>query len=400
MWTSCINQIKQINDRLDSECIQIIEHKMKEMVKNYVVLNKELFKEIEKGENGKDIESFFRVNTMLVHDLGQKYTEIIGEILNYKMKRSDDLYSRMHEIAKRNNLCDEFSVKDENESDTQNECHVLQEQCDDDESTESDVVCNNGIKCSEENNSSEDDDSIPNIGDAAKDTDIDPDISNVSEVIDENQYDFYQAGINLKCPENCADVYFHDMNCFSFYTDFENHMEIFHDDTKPYKCNECDKNFAYKWILIEHHRVHTGDRPYKCKRCDKAFKQQSHIWSHMKCAHSDDRPHQCDKCDLSFKLKGILKEHIRNVHNREKNHECNICHKRFFNKRSWADHCRTHTRERPFKCEVCDKAFRTKGNLSQHKQIHSTEKLFECKKCKRRFQTRKRREGHQKKCLS
>ena len=101
MWTSCVNQIKQINDRLDKECIEIIENKMKEMVKNYVFVNEELFKEIKKKEGSKEIESFFSVNTHLIREMGTKYIESIGEILNYKMKRSDDLYQKCMKLQER-----------------------------------------------------------------------------------------------------------------------------------------------------------------------------------------------------------------------------------------------------------------------------------------------------------
>ena len=58
------------------------------MVRNYVFLNEELFKEIKKEEDAKEIESFCSVNTMLIREIGQKYIGIIGEILNYKMNEN------------------------------------------------------------------------------------------------------------------------------------------------------------------------------------------------------------------------------------------------------------------------------------------------------------------------
>ena len=405
MWTSCINQIKQINGRLDNECSHLIENKMLEMVKNYVFLNKELLEEIEKEENTKEIESFFSVNSQLIRDLGQKYIEIIGEIINYKIKRSDDLYQKMHEIAKKNNLSDDMIVNQENQNNAitahQNDGNTIGIGVDDsglvtDESTESDP----DIVVKEESND-------------PKELSID----------DPNKFGLYEPCINLRCPISDCE----DKDLFEFYVDFEDHMEIFHGDTKPYKCHQCgtkcgskgeyikhikrihkrikhfecdvcQKQFYNKTDWKRHYRVHTGERPYKCNQCDMSFKENGHLASHIKHIHCNKRPFQCFLCNKSFKSEWNLKSHIRNAHNKEIRFKCKYCNKGFFNKSSWLVHCRIHTGEKPFECKACNKKFRAKHELKAHEETHFAEKRFQCKKCHKAFQRSHSRRRHEKKC--
>jgi uncharacterized Zn-finger protein len=50
---------------------------------------------------------------------------------------------------------------------------------------------------------------------------------------------------------------------------------VLEEGKEAYSCSQCGKQFATKYNLKAHTRVHSGERPYSCPACGKAFKQKA-----------------------------------------------------------------------------------------------------------------------------
>ena len=50
------------------------------------------------------------------------------------------------------------------------------------------------------------------------------------------------------------------------------HISRFHENTKKFACDNCDKKFTEKKSLLLHKTtIHEGIKPYKCDYCEKSF---------------------------------------------------------------------------------------------------------------------------------
>ena len=156
-------------------------------------------------------------------------------------------------------------------------------------------------------------------------------------------------------------------------------------DQRPYVCPICQANFARKFFLVEHCRIHTGERPHKCPVCGKGFRQRFHLQRHQG-VHTYQKPYRCTfpGCKKEFTRNTTLVEHTR-THNGERPFKCHHCEKCFTRRADVARHILTHNREKPYVCDICDKGFSQKSYLINHAMVHTGQSRYTCEICEKGF---------------
>ncbi|XP_030607746.1 zinc finger protein ZFMSA12A-like isoform X2 [Archocentrus centrarchus] len=149
-----------------------------------------------------------------------------------------------------------------------------------------------------------------------------------------------------------------------------------------HKCTQCGKCFIYRYELLEHQRLHTGENPYKCSQCGKAFRRSSDLSSHRR-TQCRKAAYICIKCGKSFQS---MQEKFRHqcVHSVQK-FDCSYCGKSFKKMYLLAKHKLTHNQNRIFTCRQCGEVYPGMSELRSHQKIHPPQLSNQCQQCGKFF---------------
>nr|XP_046263585.1 zinc finger protein ZFMSA12A isoform X2 [Scatophagus argus] len=149
-----------------------------------------------------------------------------------------------------------------------------------------------------------------------------------------------------------------------------------------HKCTQCGKCFIYRYELLEHQRLHTGENPYKCTQCGKAFRRTSDLSTHRR-TQCIKAAYVCIKCGNSFQS---IQDRFRHkcVHSVQK-YDCSQCGKSFKKMHLLGKHELTHTQNRIFKCRQCGEVYPSMSELRSHQKIHPPELSNQCMQCGKFF---------------
>ena len=99
----------------------------------------------------------------------------------------------------------------------------------------------------------------------------------------------------------------------------KNHNELKHQKQGRFACDfpECDRDFAYKFNLNRHKKLHTNRKKFCCNfpGCDKKYLHKQNLGDHKEVKHQNKR-FCCDVpgCDRKHTTTNYLKTHQKNVH--------------------------------------------------------------------------------------
>ncbi|XP_055304428.1 zinc finger protein 25-like [Sitodiplosis mosellana] len=169
---------------------------------------------------------------------------------------------------------------------------------------------------------------------------------------------------------------------------------VFCDKTrsKPFQCNQCDKQFITLAHMNYHQSTHNTDKQFACPHCQKIYSGPIALKKHMK-KHQNDFKYQCSQCDEKF----LYKEQLNIHQNRHNNvfHKCSECGKRFLVKSNLTKHIQSHSGLNRKVCPICKNSFSGNSALKTHMlTVHSKSKPYQCEKCSKKFIDQRTLERH------
>lgn len=145
------------------------------------------------------------------------------------------------------------------------------------------------------------------------------------------------------------------------------------DDPRPYKCDQCVKEYIKSKHLARHRRTHL-----ETKRCSECNEMCNNYADHMLKKHGIDlpRPFECDICHKTYRTKTHISTHMRIHRAASRIFACTVCPKTFFFATDLRKHVKTHSQNRSIICDICGDAFKSADTLKCHLRRHTGERPY------------------------
>lgn len=145
------------------------------------------------------------------------------------------------------------------------------------------------------------------------------------------------------------------------------------DDPRPYKCDQCLKEYVKSKHLARHRRTHLETR--HCIDCNLTYHNYA---DHMLKKHGIElpRPFECDICKKTYRTKSNIQSHMRIHRANSKIFACTVCSKAFSFATDMRKHMRTHSLDRSMICDICGDAFKSSDTLKCHMRRHTGERPY------------------------
>jgi len=127
----------------------------------------------------------------------------------------------------------------------------------------------------------------------------------------------------------------------------KDHMKRHHGPNLPFGCNECQFRASLQKTVTKHMAVHHKDKGYKhdmvqCAKCP-AYLPVGSLSKHIRRFHDETRPYPCDECQVFCVTETQLKDHKVKMHSKKPRMAClNDCGATFVNEQYMKWHARRH----------------------------------------------------------
>ncbi|CAF4892311.1 unnamed protein product [Pieris macdunnoughi] len=151
-----------------------------------------------------------------------------------------------------------------------------------------------------------------------------------------------------------------------------------------YTCPVCQMVFTIKSSFAQHVRYHYN--PYVCELCGKRCRSISTLEAHKRAKHGLEKIYKCDQCEKEFAYREAYQIHVR-THTGEKPYICDICGAGFHRRGTFVQHLGVHNPENTVQCDLCPTRVKSLQFLYSHKnRVHSGKRYrYICPICDRRF---------------
>ncbi|CAG5115596.1 unnamed protein product [Candidula unifasciata] len=146
---------------------------------------------------------------------------------------------------------------------------------------------------------------------------------------------------------------------------YKQHVDLVHNEDRPYKCPHCDYAGKRRHALLEHLVVHSNQRPFTCDHCNASFRKKGHLTNHIK-LHTSQRLVHCGVCNIQLPDSEAFEAHLHKIHNTDKLYKCRLCEYTVVDREIMLKHLHEHNEAVMYSCPKCPSLFNDEENLVQH----------------------------------